>query len=114
MGFLFTGKDITIPAINLIEDTKIVVQIREEADTVIVDDWTLTKVDRKNKADVSSFVATFHSKTAESYDFKKASDLTIEVRCFGTSEDQTYTCSYKVKNSKEWVFFDKAEFEEIE
>ena len=110
----FTGKDITIPAINLIEDTKIVVQIREEADTVIVDDWTLTKVDRKNKADVSSFVATFHSKIAESYDFKKASDLTIEVRCFGTSEDQTYTCSYKVKNSKEWVFFDKAEFEEIE
>ena len=59
MGFLFTGKDITIPAINLVEDTKVVVQMREETDTVIIDDWTLTKVDRKNKADVSSFVATF-------------------------------------------------------
>ena len=110
----YTGKDITIPAIYLIDDAKVTVQIREEADTVIIDDWTLTKVDRKNKADVSSFITTFHSKTAESYDFKKALDLTIEVKCFGTSEDQIYAYSYKVKNSKEWVFFDKAEFEEIE
>ncbi len=110
----YNGKDIIIPAIFLLADTKVLVKIHEETDTINIDDWTLTKVERKNKTDASSYVATYHSKTIETYDFKKANDLIIEIECFGTSEEQTYTYSYKVKNSKEWVFFDKAEFEEIE
>ena len=110
----YNGKDISIPAIYLTPDVQVSVKMREQTDTTIIDDWMLTKVERKNKTDTTSYIATFHSKTAESYDFKKASDLIIDIKCFGTNDDQTYTYSYKVKNSKEWVFFDKAEFEEIE
>lgn len=110
----YNGKEITIPAIYLTADTKVSVTMHEQNDTTMINDWTVTKVERKNRSDPSSYLAVLHSQTAESYDFKKASDLIIEIKCFGTNEDQTYVFSYKVKNSKEWVFFDKAEFEEIE
>ena len=110
----YTGKDITIPAVYLTEDTQVSVKMCEQSYTTIIDDWTITKVERKNKTDASSYFATFNSKIAPSYDLKKAFYMIIEIKCFGTDDDQTYTYTYKVKNSKEWVFFDKAEFEEIE
>lgn len=106
----YTGEDITIPAIALTNDTTISVVMHEETSDTIINDWTITKVDRKDKNDSGSYIATYHSKRVEDYDFKKASNLTIIISSLGSDDEAIYEYMYKVKNSKEWVFFDKAEF----
>ena len=109
----FTGKDISIPADYLTPDAKIVVYMNEGTDRGILEDWQITKVERKNKNDPSSYNATFHSKAAETYDYKLAQDVIIYIKSLGPGSEQVYTYKYKVKNSKEWLVLDKAEFEEI-
>ena len=109
----YTGKDIVVPATYLTPDAKIYVVINEGNHSEQIYDWTITKVERKEKDNLSSYYATYHSKKAETYDYKKAKDLLVYVRSFGSTEERTYSFKFKVKNSKEWVFFDKAEFEEI-
>ena len=85
--------------------------MNEGDDTGTFNDWVITKVERRVKNNVESYVATYHSKAAETYDFKKAQDITFYIRSLGSTEDQVYQISYKINNSKEWVFFDKAEFD---
>ncbi len=109
----YTGKDIMIPVDHLTIDTQIKTIMQEEDTSTVINDWTITKVERKEKNNVTSFIATYHSATAEKYDFKKAQSVLINIRSIGSITDEVYTFQYKVKNSKEWLFIDKAEFEEI-
>lgn len=109
----YTGKDIVVPVDHLTPDTKIEVIMHEGTGPVPIRDWKITKVERKVKNDVASYVATFHSKKAETYDYKKAKDLVVNIQSIGSTNNEVYTFKYKVKNSKEWLFIDKAEFEEI-
>ena len=110
----YTGKDIIIPVNYLTPDTTVTIALQEASEnTAYVDDWVVSKVERINKSDSASFLATYHSKTMESYDFKKATEVKVCIKCFGTNDDLVYTYHFKVKNSKEWLVFDKAEFEEI-
>lgn len=110
----YTGKDIMIPVDHLTPSVKIFVSMHELYQKVTnITDWQIVKVERKEKNNVTSYIATFHSKTAESYDFKKAKDILMNIKSLGSNDEMVYTFKYKVKNSKEWIFIDKAEFEEI-
>ena len=108
---MFNGRDITLPVNYLTPATEIVAYMNEGDDTGTFNDWVITKVERRVKNNVESYIATYHSKAAETYDFKKAQDITFYIRSLGSTEDQVYQISYKINNSKEWVFFDKAEFD---
>lgn len=109
----YTGKDIMIPTDHLTPDARISVIMREETQSETISDWTLVKVERKEKDNVASYVATYHSKKADSYDFKKAKDLLVYIYSTGSTQENVYSFKYAVKNSKEWLVFDKAEFEEV-
>ncbi len=109
----YTGKDIMIPVNYLTPDARITVIMHEGTPSERITDWTLIKVERKEKDKVASYIATYHSKKADSYDFKKAKDLLMNIYSIGSTDNKVYTFKYAVKNSKEWLVFDKAEFEEI-
>ena len=105
----YTGKDIIMPANYLTPNTRMTVILQEAMEkTIYVDDWIITKVERKNKADTTSFLATYHSKTMENYDFKKAKEVIVRIECFGSDDDVVYTNHFKVKNSKEWLEIGRA------
>ena len=55
----FTGGEFSIPAKYVSSETKITVSVVGEKDTVVYDSWKVTKVDRKTKGDMDSFIATF-------------------------------------------------------
>ena len=110
----FTGRDIKIQADHLTPNAAIVAYLNEGEDKGIFNDWIITNVERKNKNNVSSYIATYHSKSSETYDFKKAQDMTIYIYSTGAMDTQVYSFTFKINNSKEWIFFDKSEFNEIE
>lgn len=84
ISLTFNGKEITIPARYVARDAtiKAIVVSGGEETAVAFDDWTLTKVSRGNDDDLSSFMATYRSETANR--FKYAPDMSIEIEVVPT------------------------------
>ena len=80
IAFEFRDGTITLPAQFVTDSTKITLRVSStDAEDVVIDDWIVTKVERKDKNDISTFVASYTSKTASKYGFKKGDMLSFSV-----------------------------------
>lgn len=107
----FTGKDITLPAVALSPTAAISITVYSNDETTLIDDWTITKVERKGTS-ADSFVATYHSKTAESFNYADANKLMVSVSPLGDDAAMVYNAFFEINNSKTLWVFDNISFVE--
>lgn len=108
----FTGRDLMIPVTQLTPEAEVIVTVNNSDGTsTVLDDWMTTKVERKGKGNVSSYIATYHSKKAESVNYMNSDNLEISILSLGTEDEQVYKFSVNINKSKDWLVFDKVEFE---
>lgn len=65
----FNKGDLSIPVKYLCEGYKIEVRLTENEKTIVFDDWTMDKVERKTEGDLSTYIAKFKSKKAASHNY---------------------------------------------
>lgn len=78
---IFAGSELKVPARSMIKSATMTVTIRELESTepVTITDWEIVKVDRVNRHDINSFVATYKSPTAEKHRFEAGSTIDITI-----------------------------------
>lgn len=66
-------------------------------------DWIISKVERKNKADITSFMAVFTSPTANKYQFKKGDQLLFTVIPTGDETESKLEFRFTAEERTDWV-----------
>lgn len=106
----FNGKELTLPAIHVTEDTAILVSVQEAGEAAEeFTDWAISKVERPKEGEMETFRATFTSKTAKKYSYK--ADAAIIIKVVPTSDEnaKVLTFSFKTVSAKtEW--YEHAQF----
>ncbi len=106
----FGKKEIVIPVDLLTSNSRIVVSVVDNGVTEIFDDFTVSKVDRKED-DIESFNTYVSSKEMKNYTWTADSKITVQI--FNGEEYEPIIFHYKVKEYKDtWLFADKVVFEE--
>ena len=97
----FNGKELTIPAKFVTSNASITVTVTEpeENNVVTFADWKLTKVERPQKDNLDSFIATFTSEEASKHSYKLDAEITIDVAAIRNS-NATVGFEYKTVNTK--------------
>ena len=103
----FDGKEIKIPARYLTENTMISVGGLDTSGKMFsINGWTIKSVERKNKADIETFIATLNSQEASSFKYSEGSTVWINLNSYGDSHERhigtetvknlayDYLCSY--------------------
>lgn len=96
------GKEITLPINILTKDTRILLSVTEDgsAEPQIFEDWTVSRVDRKEKGNYSSFIAVFTSPQAKAYKYGVGANVKIEVIPRPGMDLQTYTYHYVTRKTE--------------
>lgn len=104
----FNGKEIIIPSKNVADDARITVTIAAPSaePPVVIEDWALIKVERKDDNNIDTFSATFKSPTAEKHRYLADSEITIMVVPKSNSAAGALSFTYKTVGTKEqwWEF----------
>ena len=80
----FDGKEIKIPVRYLTEETKLSVGgLDISGKTFSIDGWTVKSVERKNKTDIDTFIATITSSEATSFKYSEGSTIWINFNSYG-------------------------------
>ncbi len=103
----FYGKELTLPAKYVSEDSVIKVTVTGLGSDapVVFEDWKIVKVERKDKNDFDSFTATFKCSTAEKYKYNIGATIHIDITP-KTNNADTLSISFTTFNTKEewWEF----------
>ena len=101
----FDGKEITIPAMFLTDGTTISVGGLDSATGKVfsIDDWTLKAVNRKDAADLSTFTATFTSKTASGFNYTEGSTVWINLNPAGDDHTENMQLSFNVVSKTDFL-----------
>lgn len=83
----FEADTIKLPANRISSDAVIKAYVVTEGEEVEIDDWTIDEVDRKDKSDLSSFIATFESDELSHYEYQEGTEVSIVVYPLGLAED---------------------------
>ena len=110
----FDGSKITVPAQYITKDGSIEVTVIHEGKKENIGDWVIEKVERIEKSELSTFVATFTSKEAKSYKYEANSTIHIEIFPKVHSNSASISRSFKAVQGKTLLVFDKMEFVEID
>ena len=110
----FDGKSFTIPASCITDRSVITVTVSASDETTLLDEWTVTNVDRHKSEDVSDFTATFESKPAKDHKYQVGEVVTIKVIPVAESEDNFIEFTYNVVPAKKLVVFDDISFERVQ
>lgn len=106
----FTKNAITIPAAYVTADAMVTVTVTNaEGDQTYVD-WELTKVDRKDKSDIFSFIATYSSPTMKKCDLVAGATIVIEVIPKSGSQADVLTFEYSIEGKKTLGFIPGIEY----
>ena len=98
----FSGKEMKIPAYLLTEKSTVSLGVIDSNGKItIVDDWTIKSVERKNTADVSSFIATLSSKSVP--DFEKGSSAWISINPYGDEHTQEIQVTFTIEGNNSIV-----------
>ncbi len=104
---------VTVPAQYVTDEAAIAVTVTTEDGSVTFEDWTLQKVERKDKEDLASFVATYISSAAGAHGYAVGSRILIEVTPRAGSETPAYTAEYEVVRTKKLLVFDDIGFRKV-
>ena len=104
---------VTVPAQYVTDEAAIAVTVTTEDGSVTFEDWTLQKVERKDKEDLASFVATYTSSAAGAHGYAVGSRILIEVTPRAGSETPAYTAEYEVVRTKKLLVFDDIGFRKV-
>ena len=66
-------------------------------------DWIISKVERKDKADITSFMAVFTSPTANKYQFKKGDQLLFTVMPTGDETENKLEFCFTAEERTDWI-----------
>ena len=104
----FEKGKISISAEYMTSTSTIVVRVmdKDSFNETEITDWVIDEVDREEN-NISSFVATYTSKTAKKYDWKPDATVAIDVTCTDGSSI-SYHFEYKtVDNKNKWTDYVK-------
>lgn len=80
----------TIPVEYVTDATAITLKITSDTGTSTISDWTLRKVTRKDKSDLSTFTAEYYSSDAGKYNFKAGDRLLFTIIPTGNNQDGSF------------------------
>lgn len=101
----YTGKELSVPVECVSSNAVIHVMVTDPVDnsSVIYDDWTLQRVDRKAKGNLASFVAVYQSPSAQKHEYKEGAVLNVEIQPKAGVATETFDFNFSaVQNKKEW------------
>lgn len=104
---------VTVPAQYVTDGAAIAVTVVTENGSVTFEDWTLQKVERKDKDDLASFIATYKSSAAGAHGYAVGSRIHIEITPRAGSGTPAYTAEYKVVRTKKLLVFDDIGFRKV-
>lgn len=104
----YEGNELKIPANLLTSNSSVNVTVKEkDGNTTELKDWEVQKVERKNKQDLSKFIACFNSKSAKDYRWKPGEKITITIKP-DKNEDSPVTFNYRSDGTKDkWYDYAK-------
>ena len=101
----FDGKEIIVPAMYLTEGTTISAGGLDAniGKVFAIEDWTLKSVNRKNSADIGTYMATFTSKTAAGFEYSEGSTVWINLNPAGDEHTENRQISFTVVSQKDFL-----------
>lgn len=111
---VFDGTLLSIPVQLVSEQYSIKVSVTTDGETIVYDDWTLEKVERKDKSDISGFVAHFSSKAIKKHKFAVGARISVKIQPDTEYSTSMICCDYNTVAGKTLMVFDKAEIQRAE
>ena len=68
-----------------------------------ISDWAISKVDRKDKADITTFMAAFTSPTASRYQFKNGDQLLFTLLPTGDEAESKFEFGFTAEERTDWI-----------
>ncbi len=105
---VFSKDSIKIPVLYLTDRAELTVTITSSDGTkTIIDDWTVSKVNRPKKSGIEEYTATFVSKTAKKYEYQDGDHIEVEIVPIEELKDAAIVLKYHaVAEKKMWLFSD--------
>lgn len=105
---------ITVPARYITDGAAITASVHRNGEDTVFADWTIERVERRDKDDPASFIATFASRGAGAFKFAAGDILHIEIDPRVGSSADALCCDYRVVASRILFIFDSVAFQRIE
>ena len=100
----FDGKEIKIPARYLTENSEIVVGGLDPSGKMFsIDDWTVKSVERKQKTDLESFVATITSPEASKFKYTEGSTVWVTLTPYGDHHTEDIQIVFSVVSKTDFL-----------
>lgn len=113
MNVSFDGEKLIIPVSCITDRSGVVVTVTSADHTEVFDDWTVSKVERPKKADISNYTAVLKSTSAKSYKYQDGDLITITLTPVAESPDITIVFTYNVHAVKKAFVFNGVTFERV-
>ena len=94
----FDGKKFEIPAIYVCDNSKILVSVSGSSGNTVIDDWQISKVDRK-KGNLKDFVATYTSKEIKDIKYQDGDKVVLAIQPYDNLFE-TNSVTFTVKEKK--------------
>ena len=100
----FDGKEIRIPVRYLTDGTTISVGgLDASGKTFSINGWTVKSVERKDKADIDTFIATLISPEASSFKYSEGSTVWINFNSYGDNHTQDMRLVFSVSSKTDFL-----------
>lgn len=109
----FNGTEFSLPAEYVTANTAITVTITQGDESTVIDDWQINKVERKDKADLASFTATYVSDAVKAVKYAPDAVIVISVLPSNAANMEPIVFEYRTVAAKTWVVFDTVSFQRV-
>ncbi len=99
----FKDNIFTIPVECISESGTVLLTIKSADKITTIKDFTLTKVERRDKNDISTFYASYSSPTASKYQFKKDDQLLFNIITDADEAESNYQFSFIAEERTNWI-----------
>lgn len=100
----FDGKEIRIPACYLTDSTTISVGGLDASGKMFsINGWTVKSVERKNKTDIGTFIATLTSQEASSFKYSEGSTVWINLNSYGDDHTPDMRLVFSVASKTDFL-----------
>lgn len=110
----FNGTELTLPAQYVTAGATITVTITQGEETTVIDDWRISKVERKDKSDLASFTATYVSDAVKAVKYAPDAVIVITIIPGSAVDMEPLVFEYRTVAAKTWVVFDTVSFQRVE
>lgn len=93
----------SIPVQYVTDTAVITLRIISDNEIIDISDWTLEKVTRIDKGDLSTFTASFNSSAANKYKFSANDQLLFTVLPTGEAKDGIYEFKFIAEEKTDWI-----------